>query len=863
MRLALGGPAQFDFAAAAFETLASRFDIVPAWLGLLTARRLLGEHGAAALALIALLSRHCVPDDPAFAQVAAMIAKAAGFDGWSGVLPDGGISRVDGGALGPPFDMGAIERVEGVVSIADGALIGWASRPAAPGIAPALALIDARGARLDITCGQSLPPDDFAPFATRYSFAMPALRLRGLSPPFRIVSPAGADLFGSPADPGAEAAIPPVPAIYCGEPVKTLPKRAKLAVVMPIYRDLDTTKAAFDALRAAAPPGAKIILVNDATPEPALADWLATLPSAKIQIIHHATNRGFPAAANAGIQAAPGRDILLLNADTIIPQGAIEALTEAAYSSAEIGTATPFSNEATILSYPEPAGRNAMPDLAETSRLQSLAAAANGVATVEIPTAIGFCMFIRYDCLAATGPFHAEIFAQGYGEENDFCLRARHEGYRHVAATGAYVAHRGGVSFRAAGRALNARNASILARLHPGYDALIAATIAADPLAPARKALDAARFSAGANKTGAVLLISHDHGGGIARIVARDMAAIRAAGKRPILLFPSTPPDPKNTPFPWPAELTDGVPGDYPNLRFTLPEQMPALLVLLGVEGIHHSVLHHSLGHHPAIRGIAAALGVPQDLVLHDYASFCPRITLLTAAAPGEPQLYCGEPNLDGCTACIARLGDETFEGIAPKTLIARSSAEFAAARHIATPSADAATRIRRHFPKIRPIVTPWETDAPVTLKPPGAGARRIAIIGGIGPAKGYDVLLGCARDAAARNLPLEFLVAGRSADDAPLLETGKIFITGPYREGEAQSLIASLAADLAFLPSIWPETWCFALSEAWAAGLHAIAFDLGAQAARIAASGHGALLPLGLPVPRINDALLTWRPTA
>jgi hypothetical protein len=35
------------------------------------------------------------------------------------------------------------------------------------------------------------------------------------------------------------------------------------------------------------------------------------------------------------------------------------------------------------------------------------------------------------------------------------------------------------------------------------------------------------------------------------------------------------------------------------------------------------------------------------------------------------------------------------------------------------------------------------------------------------------------------------------------------------------------------------------------------VVFDIGAQAERVRAGGRGALLPLGLPAPRINDALL------
>ena len=94
---------------------------------------------------------------------------------------------------------------------------------------------------------------------------------------------------------------------------------------------------------------------------------------------------------------------------------------------------------------------------------------------VDIPTAVGFCMYIRRDCLDQVGLLREDLFAQGYGEENDFCLRARHLGWRHVAAPGVFVAHVGGQSFGAARGHLVARNMAVLNRLHPGYDALIAA----------------------------------------------------------------------------------------------------------------------------------------------------------------------------------------------------------------------------------------------------------------------------------------------------------------------------------------------------------------------------------------------------
>ena len=495
------------------------------------------------------------------------------------------------------------------------------------------------------------------------------------------------------------------------------------------------------------------------------------------------------------------------------------------------------------------------------ARLNALARRANGGKTVEIPTAVGSCMYIRHDCLKATGGFRPEIFAQGYGEENDFSLRARHLGFFHRAALGAYVAHQGGVSFRAAARGLTARNLAILNRLYPGYHEMVMDFIAADRLAPARARLDAAALAA-ASARDAVLLISHSHGGGVARQVAAQGEAIRAGGKRALELVTAFPDDPVKTPYPWPALLTEPGVLSASNLRFSLGDSLPALLRQLRALRVRRVVLHHTLGHHPAAREIAVRLGVPQDIVIHDYSSFCPRINLLTRAAGEAAARYCGEPALAGCVACCRRARAGIYEPIPVAKLIARSAAEFAAAASITAPSEDAARRIARHFPGVRPGVTPWEDDSlPVKLRAPPRGTRRIAVIGGIGPSKGFEVLRACAEDAAARNLPLTFAIAGRSADDASLLATGRIFITGYYAEDQAQNVIAELRADLAFLPSIWPETWCFALSEAWRAGLYTLAFDLGAQAARIKATGRGGLLPLGLPAARINDMLLDWRP--
>jgi GT2 family glycosyltransferase len=870
-----------------FERLIAEFDVAAAWLGLLAARRLQGAHDLAAEALQQLLRRHCVPEDPGFAEVASAVAAAAGRPGWCGIeaggilnfaatgeltgFADGAPFAVSPGAaapqaraitlhggekplLGCPLNPLALQHCEGLVEAAGAALTGWVSRPAAPLRGAKLFLLDAKGQRRKIPIGEVLPAAAQTPLTPRFAFHCPVSMLLDLTPPFRVIGPDGADIFGSPIDPGTALTATPISADYLGPANQLLPERAELRVVVPVYRGLAVTQACLRAALQALPVTARLIVVDDASPEPELQSWLDIFcQDPRIDLIRHGRNLGFPAAANAGMAAAAGCDVLLLNSDSLLPAQALRTLLSAVYSSAEIGSATPLSNEATICSYPGREGGNAAPDFEQTLALDAMAHRCNGTETVEIPTGVGFCLLMRHDCIARTGRL-AECFAQGYGEEVDWCQRARHRGYRHVAAAGAYVAHLHRVSFGPAGEALNARNARLLERFYPGYEKLIAAHIKADPLAAARRRLDRTRFAAGRCES-AVLLISHSHGGGVARRIATEMQEIRALGQRPILLCPAAPGEPAQ-PFPYAAQLSDGV-ADYPNLRFELPEQMPELLEMLRAEAVERVVLHHGLGHHPSLRNIAAALGCPQDIVVHDYASFCPRVHLI-----GLENRYCGEPELLSCTACVTAAGDATAEGLGPENLRARSAQEFAGARRVIAPSADASRRIARHFPDITPEVTPWEDDTrPLRLTPPGRGRRRIAILGGIGLAKGYDILLACAEDARTRQLPLEFVIAGASFDDETLLQTGRIFITGPYEPDELPALLRDLKADLAFIPSIWPETWCFTLSEAWQAGLYTIAFDLGAQAERIRATKRGRVLPLGLPASRINDSLLSWNP--
>ena len=101
------------------------------------------------------------------------------------------------------------------------------------------------------------------------------------------------------------------------------------------------------------------------------------------------------------------------------------------------------------------------------------------------------------------------------------------------------------------------------------------------------------------------------------------------------------------------------------------------------------------------------------------------------------------------------------------------------------------------------------------------------------------------------------FTVVGHTIDDARLMATGHVFVTGQFKPNEAVTMIEAQNAALGFIPSICPETWCLTLGDIWRAGLNAVAFDLGAPAERIKRTGRGIVLPLGLSPNAINNALI------
>ncbi len=630
------------------------------------------------------------------------------------------------------------------------------------------------------------------------------------------------------------------------------PERAAYTdIIVPVYGGREATLACLETVLASVDDTTTLVVVDDASDDLALIAVLDSLAEdGRITLLRNPKNQGFAASVNRGLALHPTHDAIVLNSDTLVFADWIARLRAAAYSDPAVGTVTPFSNSGSIASYPE--AQDTPIDPASAAALHAIAAATHDGTRADLPVGVGFCLYLRRDCLREVGNFDDAVFGDGYGEETDFCMRARAHGWSHRLAADVFVYHAGGVSFGGRRAALLNRSQRLINLRHPGYDRFIADFLADDPLRPLRRRLDERRLLDFAGQFMLVLTLALT--GGVERFVKERSRRLRAQGLHALVLRPAAANEARHCVLQSDALV-------LPNLHYDIPEELPALDALLRKLGLAGIEIQHFLHLDPRLIEMVRSLPVPYEVYVHDYAWLCPRVTLIDGSGR-----YCGEPELAVCEACVRENGSQLGESIGVAALRTRSAGWLRGARRVVVPSTDTAMRMERHFAGVTVSVEAHTSSARAAANPPPVRVEatrsrlRVALIGAIGEHKGYRVLRDCARDARARALPLEFVVIGYTEDDAALLETGQVFITGRYGDGEPPHLLRREDPDVIWMASVWPETWCYTLDYALESGLPVAAFDSGAIAERLRAAGHGEFLPLQLEPARINDRLLALR---
>ena len=617
-------------------------------------------------------------------------------------------------------------------------------------------------------------------------------------------------------------------------------------VIVPVYGNLSLVLGCLrSVLESRNKTPFELIVIDDASPREPLSPLLQELAERSgLTLLRNGENLGFPATCNRGFLLHPDRDIIILNSDTEVYGDWIDRLRAAAYSDRHIGTVTPLTNDGEIASYPRFGRPNATALELSARDLDELAARVASDGPIEVPTGVGFCMYLKRQCVDEAGVFDAEAFGKGYGEENDLCQRAIEAGWTNVVTSDTFVLHHGGGSFGPSKARRIQAALEVLEKRHPGYLRDVREFIRLDPLRPHRERLDLARVErlcAGPR----FLLVTHDWGGGVERHIQESRVLLERDGADVFICRP----DPTNAE----ALLLEGPRADLINNvaqpRLSMhPRHLTDTLARLRIDHVH---VHNVAGYGPSFaRYLHTALRdgkIPYDVTLHDYQSFCPQNHLVDPS-----RFYCGEPSEASCQWCIDTLGTP-YGPIAIWEWRRDQDALLMGARSVFSPSHDAAGRVSRWFPAIQPIVMshpvvqrPRRTDARlprVSTRQPGT--VRIGLLGAVSTPKGSRVLRKVAELSDKRAPTLRFIVVGETDIDDILGDQENVEIVGKYRDDSLDALIEAADLDVIWFPAVWPETFSYTLSSALATELHTVAFDIGAVAERLRQHGRGVLLPV------------------
>lgn len=618
-----------------------------------------------------------------------------------------------------------------------------------------------------------------------------------------------------------------------------------LDIVIPVYRGLDETQSCILSVIASLPTWAHVIVVNDCSPDAELSEWLREHAVAlSYTLVENKINLGFVGTVNSGMRLHPDKDVLLLNSDVEVANTDwLCRMRNAAYSRKNIASLTPFSNNATICSFPNFCKDNelfANHNVTELDNVFSSLPLDNVL--VKVPTGVGFCMYIRRDCLDVVGYFDEKTFGKGYGEENDWSQRAAKLGWCNYHQLNVFAYHKGGVSFQSESNPRIIKALDLLQKKHPNYARDVQEYIKADPAKNARLLAKLTLISR--LELPKVLLISHRLGGG----VTQHLDELNAYYNGKVWFIKLTPyADGKSVA----VDLCVSEYDSQEQFVFTvdLDSDFAVFVEFVKLLNVRHIHFHHTMGLHPRIFSLPSALeNVSCDLTVHDYYMVNGNPTLTN-----ENGVFAGDDLAECDQLCSKHYPiPVSAEQWRKDQLIILNQVD-----RVIYPSIDVANRFLRYFPSIKSksIISP-HLDSHIAgkyPKPNNLGSRRVParpfrvlVLGALSREKGADILEQVASNVDPKSVEFHLLGYGYR----PLC---RINNHGAYSCDELDAKLSEIDPDIIWYPAQWPETYSYTLSIALERGLPVACSNLGAFIERIDGREYSYLLPWNADVNHLS----------
>ncbi|SHF79880.1 Glycosyltransferase, GT2 family [Loktanella atrilutea] len=622
-----------------------------------------------------------------------------------------------------------------------------------------------------------------------------------------------------------------------------------VSVIVPIYNAPQELRECINSLLIHTNFGAgrhRLILSDDASPDPEVGQVLNDYENYDgFIILRNSINKGYTGNINYAISVAksldPEGDVILLNSDTRVTPQWLELLQRCAMQRPSIGTVSAVSDNAGAFSMPQKNSSNPVPAWMNEDDYARLVTHVSALTHLRVPTTSGFCMYIRQKVFADIGLFDAENFSRGYGEENDFCMRAGHIGWEHVIADNVIVYHERSASFLGSKNALMDRASNLIPEMYPEYSQAVYQAFSQSPdinlirfkiqhgqlrhtrLPRPRVAFVIGVESGGTPQTNMDLMssIQTDYEPYLILSTTGTLRIFRIVGEERIEV----------------EKINLGhrvmpIAHDSDSYRTAIAD----ILQRYAFELVH---IRHIGRHGLSLIRIARDLSIPVLFSLHDFYTVCPNVKLLDAE-----NRYCAGRCTEGGSDCNIELWDGRYTPPLKRAWVYSWQTIFRQilplCNGLITTSPYARDLIRSIYglEDTRFDVIPHARDfdnfsheaAPLAANEP----LRVFVPGNIVPAKGLD-LIHAIKELDIDN-KIEFHFAGTCKVD--LSRYGVYH--GPYERANFGDVVKSIQPHVGAVLSIWPETYSHTLTELWSCGVPVVTSSYGATGERVAEHGGG-----------------------
>jgi tetratricopeptide (TPR) repeat protein/glycosyltransferase involved in cell wall biosynthesis len=284
------------------------------------------------------------------------------------------------------------------------------------------------------------------------------------------------------------------------------------------------------------------------------------------------------------------------------------------------------------------------------------------------------------------------------------------------------------------------------------------------------------------------------------------------------------------------------------------------ILVRYRIDSIH---FFHFINHLPSYAFVAKALGIPYVISIHDFYSACTEFNLIDYTGN-----YCDNSyeNPTQCDICLS--AKYNFAPGSQANRRAFFGKVLSQAFRIITVSKSTAEILKKIYPQLSENNKVIPHGAPLPSRFHALRQRvkrskvplKIIIFGNLALHKGSDAIIRAMN--LLRNDPITFDVYGNTdsavTERVLALSLPNVSLHGSYSPGSLDYTKYDVSLHL----SIWPETHCQTLSEAWINGLVPIVTDIGALGERVQDGVTGFKIPVNSP-HRLVDTIrkLTRQP--